>query len=107
MWVAELADGSMAGGPDANFLAISQPISKLAVFNTDIVIKDCSHYYMVYHAVAAAGQQGRVEAIEIGGLTKGGEYQGINVTKFGVKTRKAYTAANFPYGASLKPGSKE
>lgn len=107
MWIAELADGSMVGGPSTNFLAISQPISKLAVLNTDIVIKDCSHYYMVYHAVAAVGQQGRVEAIEIGGFTKDGEYQGINITRFGVKTCKVYTAANFPYCASLKPGSKE
>lgn len=104
MWVAELGDGSMVGGPGANFLNIDQPILKLGVLNTGMTIKDCSHYYMVFHAIAAVGEQGRVEAIEIGGLTKDNEYRGINITRLGVIEHKVYTAADFPYHDALKPG---
>ena len=104
MWVADLADGSVVGGPSVNFLDIDRPILKLTILNTDIFVKDCSQYYMVFHAVAMVGEQGRVEAIEIGGITKDKEYCGVNLTRHGVKESMVYTAANFPYHASLKPG---
>lgn len=104
MWVAELGDGSMVGGPGANFLNIDQPILKLGILNIGITIKDCSQYYMVFHAIAAVGKQGRVEAIEIGGLHRDGKFHGINVARDGKKERKTYTKELFPYHTALKLG---
>lgn len=106
MWAAKLIDDSMVGYP-SNFLEINQPIRELIIPKAKVSVKDCHAYYMVFHAIAAVGQQGRVEAIEIGGLTKGGEYCGVNLARSGAKEEKRYTAASFPYRAALKPGSEE
>lgn len=103
MWSALLVDGSVVGHP-SNFLAINQLIRELSIPNTDIKIDNCSEYYLVFHAIAAVGGQGRVEAVEIGGSKADGEYHGRNLLRTGKVEKKVYTKDTFPYQTSLKPG---
>lgn len=105
MWTAELNDGTHVSYP-TNFLEIKKPIIKLA-FKTnsksDICVKNCTKYYMVFHAVAVLGRQGRVEKIEIGGLTKDNKYQGFIFSQKGIEDA-SYDVDNFPYKTALMPG---